>query len=156
MISREQAQQAAREWALASLPAGGGAVSLWEFDLGYVVGHVPPPREPGAPPTLLGAPRAVVDKETGEVTVWPSIAWEEVAQRYTADRAARRRFPEEVRAALGAAGWLPGRDVTARVEVWLEKFHADFPEARSALPLFPVAAAALAEFGGLRPRGHTP
>jgi hypothetical protein len=60
------------------------------------------------------------------------------------------RFPEDVRVFLAAAGWRSGRDVSERVRGWLRDLYAEDPRVRSALPLFPAAQAALAEFGGLR------
>jgi hypothetical protein len=151
LISRQQALDLARPWALSSLPASGGEVGLFEFDLGYVAWPVPPPSvERTGPPLTVGAPRAVIDKETGELSVWPSLSAPAVAERYRADRQARQRFPEDVREVLAEAGWRPGRDVSTWVAQWLEKVYADNPAARQRLPLFPAAQAALAEFGGLR------
>jgi hypothetical protein len=73
-----------------------------------------------------------------------------VAERYRVSRQAQRRFPEDVREVLTAAGWAPGRDVSAWVRRWLEQVHAADPDVQQKLPLFPAAQAALAEFGGLR------
>ncbi len=150
MITREQALETARAWALASLPSGDGEVNLWEFDLCYVAAHVPPPRAPGTMPSQLGAPKAVIDKESGELSVWPSLSPELVAERYQRDRAARQRLPEDVREVLTAAGWRSARDISARIDAWLAKLYEEQPAARDSLPLFPAAKAALAEFGGLR------
>jgi hypothetical protein len=142
LISREQALETARAWALASLPSGGGEVKLWEFGSAYVAGHVPPARAEGAAPAQLGAPKAVIDKETGELSVWPSLSPERVAHRYEQERSARLRLPEDVREVLAAAGWQSGRDISARINAWASR--------DAELELFPAAAAALAEFGALR------
>ena len=64
--------------------------------------------------------------------------------------AARPRFPAAVRDVLTTAGWHSRRDVSAGVERWLDGVYHTVDGARAGLPLFPVAAAALAEFGGLR------
>lgn len=51
-------------------------------------------------------------------------------------------LPEDVRGVLGAAGWFPGRDVSALVDTWL----AGLPRP---LPVHPVARRLLDEFGAL-------
>lgn len=151
MVTPEQATELARPWALASLPASGGEVGLYEFDLGYVAWPLPPPAPPrDGPPATIGAPRAVIDKETGELSIWPSLSAQAVAERYRVDRRAEQRFTAEVREVLDGAGWQPGRDVTSWVSQWLAKVYAEDPDAERRLPLFPAARAALAEFGGLR------
>ncbi|GAA5185140.1 hypothetical protein GCM10023322_28210 [Rugosimonospora acidiphila] len=151
MITPEEATQLARSWALRALPAGGGEVGLYEFDLGYVAWAVPPPapRRDG-PPNTVGAPRLVIDRETGEQSLWPSLSAKAVAQRYQLERRAEQRFSAEVREVLSAAGWRPGRDVSSRVSQWLSDVYERDPGARRGLTLFPAAQAALAEFGGLR------
>jgi hypothetical protein len=151
VVTPEEATELARPWALASLPASGGEVGLYEFDLGFVAWPLPPPAPPRTgPPTTIGAPRLVIDKETGEQSVWPSLSAEAIAERYRQERRAGQRFAPEVREVLTAAGWQPGRDVSAWVSQWLAKLYADDPDAQRRLPVFPVARAALAEFGGLR------
>jgi hypothetical protein len=132
---------------------GAAEVSLWEFELGYVAWRTAPPRPAGSigPPSMVGTPMAVVDKQTGRLSVWPSLSPQLVAERYRQEHAAQQRFPEQVRRVLVEAGWQPGRDVTARVQRWLEsEVYAPDPALRDRLPLFPAARAALAEFGGLR------
>lgn len=56
------------------------------------------------------------------------------------------RFPQDVEDALVAAGWLPGRDASARVGPWLEAFTARAVDGRRHEP-FPAAERLLAEFG---------
>jgi len=150
LITREQALDTARAWAVTSLPGGSGEVDLWEFELGWVAWPLAPPRQPGQLPTLLGAPKAVIDRESGELSQWPSLSAELVAERYRADRAARERLPDDVREVLAAAGWRSGRDVSARVRHWLDGVYQQIPAAREQLPMFPAAERALGEFGGLR------
>ncbi|GIH14084.1 SUKH-3 domain-containing protein [Rugosimonospora africana] len=151
MVTAEQATELARPWALASLPASRGAVGLYEFELGFVVWPLPPPAPPrDGPPATIGAPRLVIDKETGEQSIWPSLSAEAIAERYRVERRAGQRFTAEVREVLSGAGWQPGRDVSAWVSQWLAKVYEEHPDAGRRLPMFPAARAALAEFGGLR------
>jgi hypothetical protein len=142
----------ARQWASGGRPDAEAEMTLWEFDLGFVAWRTPPPRPPGdtGPPAVLGAPRAVIDRQTGELTVWPSLAPQAVAERYRASRRAGPRFPDDVREVLTAAGWSSGRDASHQVNRWLHEVYAADPGARQKLPLFPAAFDALVEFGGLR------
>ncbi len=151
VTSALEAHEKARRWALDHAPSSGGQVGLYEFDLGYVAWAVPPtaPRGDG-PPTILGAPRLVIDKHTGELSTWPSLSVQVVAERYRQERRAEQRFTAEVRQVLTAAGWYPGRDVSSWVDLWLAELHEQDPSLQRKLPLFPLARAALAEFGGLR------
>jgi hypothetical protein len=146
-----EAHEKARRWALAHAPSSGGQVGLYEFDLGYVAWVIPPPapRREG-PPTLVGAPRLVIDKRTGELSTWPSLSVQAVAERYRQERRAEQRFTAEVRQVLTAAGWYPSRDVSSWVDLWLTELYEQDPSVRRKLPLFPVARTALGEFGGLR------
>jgi hypothetical protein len=154
VISPDDALRLARPWAINSLPSCNGEVGLYEFELGYVAwpaGPRPPADEwPPQPPLMLGGPNLVIDKQTGELSVWPSVAPETVADMYRHERRARHRFPADVRAVLDEAGWRPGRDVSAWVNRWLREVYDEYAGAREGLTLFPVAQAALAEFGGLR------
>lgn len=78
-VTRDQAQAIADQWS----PTGRAV--LYEFDLGYVVFDVSPePEDPTRPPPNLGGGRGVIDKETGELSVWPSMPAEVVAQMYRA------------------------------------------------------------------------
>ncbi|MEV6931461.1 SUKH-3 domain-containing protein [Dactylosporangium sp. NPDC051485] len=148
-MTPDEATQIARPWALASLPVSEGEVGLYEFELGYVAWAKVPPSDPAQPPEVIGAPLAVVDKETGELSTWPSLSPQGVAELYEREMAARRRFPEEVRQVLAKAGWRSDRNVGARVSAWLESLYAAEPELERRLPVFPVARRMLEEFGGL-------
>jgi hypothetical protein len=63
-------------------------VKAQEFDLGWVVGAAPAPmeRDPETgerrPPAEIGNACGVVDRRTGELTVWPSVPVEEVVRMY--------------------------------------------------------------------------
>jgi hypothetical protein len=56
------------------------------------------------------------------------------------------RFPQDVEDTLVSAGWLPGRNASARVEPWLAAFTARAVDGRRHEP-FPAAEQVLAEFG---------
>ncbi|MGP4002257.1 SUKH-4 family immunity protein [Streptomyces sp. 8N706] len=89
MISQAQAIAIADRWLN---PHGAQApqrqVATHEFDLGWVVWAVPPPpeRDPVTgrrrPPADIGNACGVVDRRTGELTVWPSVPAEEVVRMY--------------------------------------------------------------------------
>ncbi|MDF3140149.1 MULTISPECIES: SUKH-4 family immunity protein [unclassified Streptomyces] len=107
MTSQEQALAIADRW----LNPEGSAeprreVRMQEFDLGWVVWAAPaqPERDPETgerrPPAEIGDACGVVDRRSGELTVWPSVPVDEVVQMYrqkhgaapgagTADGAAR-------------------------------------------------------------------
>jgi len=87
VITADEARFIAERWVAETAPALTAAVH--EFDLGYVVWGVQPP---GVPPEV-GAGRGVIDKETGELSVWPSIPVELVAERYTEHRSAEPVAP---------------------------------------------------------------
>jgi hypothetical protein len=154
-VTPDEATEIARPWALASLPGSGGDLGLYEFDLGYVAWAKAPPSDPSRPPAVIGAPLAVVDKETGELTQWPSLSPQGVAGLYRLEAAARVRLPEDVRRVLTAAGWRSDRDVRARVSTWLRALYAGTPGLADRLPIHPVARKLLDEFGGLRFRRLT-
>jgi hypothetical protein len=157
MITADEARERAREWAARGRSGAEEELGILEFDLGYVVWVVEPPRaDPTRPPENLGAARAVVDKQTGALSTWPSLPAPVVAEKYRKARQAEQRFGERVLAVLRGAGWLPGRDVNAAVEHWLDQKYAEVPSARERLPLFPAARAALAEFGGLHLEQYGP
>ncbi|OAH14362.1 SUKH-4 family immunity protein [Streptomyces jeddahensis] len=89
MISQEQALALADRW----LNPEGSAeprreVRMQEFDLGWVVWAAPaePERDPVTgerrPPAEVGNACGVVDRRTGELTVWPSVPVDEVVQMY--------------------------------------------------------------------------
>ena len=148
MISRDEALVLARQWAGESVPVLD--VTLFEFDLGYVACLVEPVATatdglPGPPPST-GYPRAVIDRETGEVSQWPSLPWQTIAGRYAQRHAAEGRFPPDVRYVLEQAGWFPGRDVGTAVDHWMVRFADEL----DGLECSPAARAALVEFGGLQ------
>lgn len=102
----------------------------------------------GPVPAVTTQPTVVVDKETGELTPWGALPADLVATQYAAHRAARDRFPPDVRAALETAGWWPARDRAAVVTAWLAT--PQVATAFAGIDLSGAALAALAEFGGLR------
>lgn len=144
MVTAEEAVQKVREW----LAATGGVpanveIRVHEFDLGYVVTpYVPPPPDQLIPEP--GGTALVVDRETGQITTWPTLPPEYIARRYIEDRKAEERFPADVLEVLRDAGWYPGRDITSAVEKWLDQSGVE-----RVLPIFPTAKDALIEFGGL-------
>ncbi|MDQ0993401.1 SUKH-4 family immunity protein [Streptomyces sp. V3I7] len=89
MISQEQAFAVADRWLN---PEGSAAprreVRMQEFDLGWVVWAAPaePERDPETgerrPPASIGDACGVVDRRSGELTVWPSVPVEEVVRMY--------------------------------------------------------------------------
>jgi hypothetical protein len=150
MISRDEALARAREWAAAGHPGPTPEVDLYEFDLGYVAWRIQPEPAgtagPPVPPSATGSAKAVIDRETGELSQWPSLPAPTIAERYAERRAAEGRFPPDVREVLEKTGWFPGRDMTAAVDLWLTRFADEL----AGLELSPAARAALVEFGGLQ------
>lgn len=145
MVTREEALRRAREWLSGGTHEDALApLDVFEFDLGYVVWPVRPAGEAGRPPAVIGGARAVVDRETGELTTWPMLPAPVIAEQYREARRSRERFPPEVHSDLLAAGWWPGRDVAAAVDQWLDRTGID-----RELPMFDAARRALDEFGGL-------
>jgi hypothetical protein len=72
-------------------------------------------------------------------------------------KASGARFPNDVREALEAAGWSPGRDVLPRTQPWIDAVTATAEYVGDPVPeLFDSARAVLAEFGGLRFRPLNP
>ena len=92
MTTREQAIEAAHQWIDGDLPEERRRpVGVHEFDLGWVLWAEPPAAGPGTggpesgerrAPADIGSACAVVDRETGELTHWPSVPVEEVVQLY--------------------------------------------------------------------------
>ena len=145
MVTRDEAVQRARHWlAESSLVPAATDIDVYEFDQGYVVSPRLAPRGPGQRLPDVGGARAVVDRDTGELTTWPLMPPETIAQRYRVARAAMQRFPAQVFDDLRAAGWRPGRDVVAAVDDWLRRTAIE-----RELPIFDTARTALREFGGL-------
>ena len=147
MITRDEALARARAWAAEGRPEPAPEIHLHEFDLGWVAWPADgtTSEEPATPPASTGTPHVVVDRETGELSRWPSLPARVIAERYALTKAADSRFPDDVRTVLHEAGWFPGRDLTAGVDQWLARFADDL----SGLEFFPVVRDALREFGGL-------
>ena len=89
MITLEQALATADDWLNGSAPAGRHReVRCREFSLGWVVWAAPAPleRDPVTgerrPPADLGDACGVVDRRTGDLSVWPSIPVDEVIEEY--------------------------------------------------------------------------
>ncbi|MGW1958227.1 SUKH-4 family immunity protein [Streptomyces sp. NPDC001920] len=89
MTSQEQALAIADRWLNPEGSAGPRReVRMREFDLGWVVwaAAAEPERDPVTgerrPPAEIGDACGVVDRRTGELTVWPSVPVDEVVQMY--------------------------------------------------------------------------
>ncbi len=79
MITREEADQIAEKWVSQTAPAGVSPTPMvHEFDLGYVVWAKQAPDEP----PLFGGSRGIIDKNTGELSVWPSLPVDLVITQY--------------------------------------------------------------------------
>ncbi|MBM7790147.1 SUKH-3 domain-containing protein [Tenggerimyces flavus] len=90
MITRDEAGLIAEKWVADSAPPDVRLIPMvHEFDLGYVVwgGH-----PPGTPP-LVGAGRGIIDKETGDLSVWPSLPVELVIGQFRERRTDQPRAP---------------------------------------------------------------
>ncbi|KMS70662.1 hypothetical protein ACM01_30780 [Streptomyces viridochromogenes] len=97
MTTQQQALATADRWLN---PEGSDAprreVRSKEFDLGWVVWAAPAPleRDPETgqrrPPSEIGDACGVVDRQTGELTVWPSVPVDEVVRMYRQKHAADR------------------------------------------------------------------
>jgi hypothetical protein len=58
-------------------------VGIYEFELGFVVWPVePPPTDWSRPPSTIGGSVLVIDRQTGQPSVWPRIAAPNVADLY--------------------------------------------------------------------------
>jgi hypothetical protein len=81
MISRDEAQRIAEKWVSGAMPAGASpSLEIHEFDLGYVVAVELPDK-------TLGLGRGVIDRATGELSVWPSLPVDTVIAQYQAKQA---------------------------------------------------------------------
>jgi YwqJ-like deaminase len=91
MITREEAELIAAAWVAKGRSPGDQELSpvVHEFDLGFVVWGRPPP---GSAP-LVGAGRGIIDRETGELSVWPSLPVQSVVERFRERRADRPPVP---------------------------------------------------------------
>jgi len=148
-ITSHEARRIAARWVAESSPDL--TPQLYEFDAGFVVWGA------GTEPQL-GAGRGVIDRETGELSVWPALPVEVVAHRYRVERAGRSRPPgsagqlTQVRRDLDRVGTpatityllLDGPPVTAR------SVKGDAPPQHH-----PLVAEALQRLPGeFRERGH--
>ncbi|MDH6127894.1 SUKH-4 family immunity protein [Kitasatospora sp. GP82] len=89
MTTREQAIEAAHQWINGGLPEEQWRpIAVHEFDLGWAVwaeqqaAAADPATGERRAPAEVGSACAVVDRETGELTTWPSVPVEEVVQLY--------------------------------------------------------------------------
>ncbi|RKE23293.1 SUKH-4 family immunity protein [Streptomyces sp. TLI_171] len=89
MTTREQAIEAAHRWINGARPEEQWhRIGVHEFDLGWVLWPAPAAEEQDRPvgerraPADIGTACAVVDRETGELTHWPSVPVDEVVQLY--------------------------------------------------------------------------
>jgi hypothetical protein len=86
MITRDEAELIADKWVNDSAPTGVSfAVTVHEFDLGYVVSARP---QPGSAP-VFGTGLGVIDRYTGERSSWPDLPVQSIIDRYRARRSAR-------------------------------------------------------------------
>ena len=94
-ITANEARRIAARWIGESSPDF--SPQLFEFDAGFVVWGS------GGEPQL-GAGRGVIDRETGELSVWPALPVEVVAAQYRAERNTRVQQLTQVRRDLNRAG----------------------------------------------------
>jgi hypothetical protein len=89
-ITRDEAERVAEKWVRDSAPPEPPlTATLYEFDLGYVVWGQPPP---GRAP-LVGAGRGIIDRETGDLSVWPALPVELVIEQFRERRSANPPAP---------------------------------------------------------------
>ncbi|MEV0877507.1 SUKH-3 domain-containing protein [Micromonospora echinofusca] len=95
MIDRQQAEQLAAVWARRESQRLGHECHhhVDEFDLGYIITSTVPIEARTVPGDL---PTTVVDKLTGEVTTWPRVPADTVAQMYRRSRPAGLPVPRTV------------------------------------------------------------
>ena len=96
-ITAAEARQIADKWVADSAPPGPSLIAmLHEFDQGYVVWARPPDRGRA----LAGAARGIIDRETGELSIWPTLPIAEVISDF---RRRRLTYPPAPRTADPAA-----------------------------------------------------
>ncbi|MEV4666163.1 SUKH-3 domain-containing protein [Micromonospora echinofusca] len=95
MIDRQQAEQLAAVWARRESQRLGHECHhhVDEFDLGYIITSTVPIEARTVPGDL---PTTVVDKLTGEVSTWPRVPADTVAQMYRRSRPAGSPVPRTV------------------------------------------------------------
>lgn len=87
MIGKWEAELIAAPWVYQDKPVGAARTAgVHEFDLGYVFWRQLPLGES----VDVGSGRIVVDRDSGELTYWPSVPAAEVAEQY---REFRRKVP---------------------------------------------------------------
>lgn len=135
-ITPNEARRIAARWVAESSPDL--SPQLHEFDAGFVVWGSGGERQ-------LGAGRGVIDRETGELSVWPTLPVEVIAAQYRAGRTARGQQLTQVRRDLNRVGTpatityllLDGPPVTARsVKGDADPLH--HPLVRDALERLPL------------------
>ncbi|MBQ1074636.1 SUKH-3 domain-containing protein [Micromonospora sp. C31] len=152
MIDRQQAEQLAAVWARRESQRLGHDChsSVDEFDLGYVFTSTVPVEARTVPGDL---PTTVVDKLTGEVTTWPRVPVDAVAQMYRRSRPAGPAAPRTVDPAgqlLRELRRLPTPNTAAHLTVEGRLFRAQGAKGDIALNHHPLVRSYLDEL----PPGH--
>lgn len=89
MFTLAEAELIGNRWVAAGTDGPSWRLGIEEFDLGYVVWPVAPPGEQ----LPIGVGRAVIDRETGELSLWPAMPVPRVIEMYEEDRARRPAAP---------------------------------------------------------------
>ena len=92
-VSLEQARVIGDKWVNGTAaPERRRRTGIYEFDLGYIVYEFRPARTNSSarPPQNVGDGRRVIDRETGEVSVWPSLPFNSIVQMYRQKKADER------------------------------------------------------------------
>ncbi|MEU4776788.1 SUKH-3 domain-containing protein [Micromonospora sp. NPDC023633] len=152
MIDRQQAEQLAAVWARRESQRLGHECrpSVDEFDLGYVITSTVPVEARSVPGDL---PTTVVDKLTGEVTTWPRVPVDVVAQMYRRSRPDGPGVPRTVDPAsqlLREIRRLPTPGTAAHLTVEGRLFRAQGAKGDVALNHHPLVRSYLDEL----PPGH--
>jgi len=86
MITRDEAELIAEKWVNDSTPAGVSfKATVHDFNLGYLVSARQQPGSPGLYDFGLG----IIDRYTGERSVWPGLPVQSIIDRYRGRRAGR-------------------------------------------------------------------
>ncbi|KAB1139420.1 hypothetical protein F6X68_23750 [Micromonospora sp. AMSO12t] len=159
MIDRQQAEQLAAVWARRESQRLGHDChpNIDEFDLGYVITSTVPVEAstmPGEANTMPGdLPTTVVDKLTGEVTTWPRVPTDAVAQMYRRSRPQGPGVPRTVDPAsqlLREIHRLPTPNTAAHLTVGGRLFRAQGAKGDVTLNHHPLLRSYLDE----QPAGH--